>query len=65
MGRTASTAQEQFEPETRLVALIIPFIIVPAGLLMHHSLTTHLTYRYGIEIRNSTSHIVGGAVHRL
>jgi hypothetical protein len=38
-----------FEPETRLVALIIPFIVVPAGLLMYNPLTTHLTSGMGSE----------------
>ena len=44
-----------FEPETRLVALIIPFIVVPIGLLMQDSQAfPSLMRRYGIGVQHQT-----------
>ena len=45
-----------FEPETRLVAMIMPFFLVPVGLLMYiPSISVLMRNRYGLGVQNQTS----------
>jgi hypothetical protein len=48
-----------YEPETRLLGLVIPFFVVPIGLLMYLcKLPARLTTRYGIGVQHQTHWIV-------
>jgi len=47
-----------FEPEARLIALIIPLIITPAGLLMLHISEALANGRFGLGIQHQTHWIV-------
>ena len=46
-----------FEPETRLIAMILPFFVVPIGLLMYNPLPCFAdpNRRYGLGVQNQTS----------
>lgn len=47
-----------YEPEFRLIALIIPFFIVPLGLLMYISPSDTFDDRYGLGVQHETHWIV-------
>ena len=47
-----------YEPEFRLLILIIPFFVLPFGLLMYSLKWLPLTFRYGIGVERQTHWIV-------